>query len=194
MIILGMTGSIGTGKSTTAKMFAARGIPVNDADQVVHDLYEGEAAPLVEAAFPGSTHNGVVDRARLGRILVDNPEGFKRLEAIVHPLVRQKEKAFLTRHRDLGTAAVLLDIPLLFETGASDRVDHIVVVSCDPETQRQRVLQRPGMSEEKFAAILARQVPDAEKRKRADFIIETDEGLEAAEAQVDAVLAALDLI
>ena len=193
MLLLGLTGSIGTGKSTTAKMFAAQGIPVNDADQVVHELYAGEAVPLIEAAFPGTTADGKVDRALLARQLIDNPEGFKRLEAIVHPLVRQKEVAFLEQKRAKGTPAVLLDIPLLYETGGEKRLDKVIVVTCSPETQAERVLARPGMTEEKFKSILARQVPDAEKRQRADFIVDTEQGMEAARAQVRDILTKLGL-
>ena len=193
MLLLGLTGPIGTGKSTTAKMFAAQGIPVNDADQVVHELYAGEAVPLIEAAFPGTTADGKVDRALLARQLIDNPEGFKRLEAIVHPLVRQKEVAFLEQERAKGTPAVLLDIPLLYETGGEKRLDKVIVVTCSPETQAERVLARPGMTEEKFKSILARQVPDAEKRQRADFIVDTEQGMEAARAQVRDILTELGL-
>lgn len=193
MLLLGLTGSIGTGKSTTAKMFAAQGIPVNDADQVVHDLYAGEAVPLIEAAFPGTTADGKVDRVLLARQLIDNPEGFKRLEAIVHPLVRQKEVAFLEQERAKGTPAVLLDIPLLYETGGEKRLDKVIVVTCSPETQAERVLARPGMTEEKFKSILARQVPDAEKRERADFIVDTEHGMDAARVQVRVILTELGL-
>ena len=193
MLLLGLTGSIGTGKSTTAKMFAAQGIPVNDADQVVHELYAGEAVPLIEAAFPGTTADGKVDRALLARQLIDNPEGFKRLEAIVHPLVRQKEVAFLEQERAKGTPAVLLDIPLLYETGGEKRLDKVIVVTCSPETQAERVLARPGMTEEKFKSILARQVPDAEKRQRADFIVDTEHGMDAARVQVRDILTKLGL-
>ena len=193
MLLLGLTGSIGTGKSTTAKMFAAQGIPVNDADQVVHALYSGEAAPLIEAAFPGTTANGTDDRSLLAKKLIDNPEGYKRLEAIVHPLVRAKETEFVLAQREAGAPAVLLDIPLLFETGAEGRVDKVVVVTCSPETQAERVLARPGMTEEKFKSILARQVPDAEKRKRADFIVDTESGMEAARAQVRTILTELGI-
>ena len=193
MLLLGLTGSIGTGKSTTAKMFAAQGIPVNDADQVVHELYAGEAVPLIEAAFPGTTADGKVDRTLLARQLIDNPEGFKRLEAIVHPLVRQKEVAFLEQERAKGTPAVLLDIPLLYETGGESRLDKVIVVTCSPETQAERVLARPGMTEEKFKSILARQVPDAEKRQRADFIVDTEHGMDAARVQVRDILTKLGL-
>lgn len=193
MLLLGLTGSIGTGKSTTAKMFAALGIPVNDADRVVHDLYTGEATPLIEEAFPGTTTNGVVDRNLLARKLIENPEGYRQLEAIVHPLVRKKEAEFVAAQREAGAPAVLLDIPLLFETGAEARVDKVIVVTCSPETQAERVLARPGMTEEKFKSILARQVSDAEKRKRADFIVDSDYGLEAAQKQVRDILAELGI-
>lgn len=191
MIVLGLTGSIGTGKSTTAGLFAAEGIPVNDADQVVHALYRGEAVPLIETAFPGSTRDGVVDRGALSRMLAANPAQFPVLEAIIHPLVRAKERDFLDQARAAGEEIVVLDIPLLFETGGEKRVDHVVTVSCDPAVQRERVLARPGMTEEKFAMILARQMPDAEKRRRADTVIETDHGLEAARAEVQALIARL---
>jgi dephospho-CoA kinase len=193
MLLLGLTGSIGTGKSTTAKMFAVHGIPVNDADQVVHQLYSGEAVPQIEAAFPGTTANGTVDRTLLGKKLIDDPDGFKRLEAIVHPLVRDKEAEFVAAQREKGAAAVLLDIPLLFETGAEGRVDKVIVVTCSPQTQAVRVLARPGMTEEKFKSILARQLPDAEKRKRADFIVDSDHGMEAAREQVRKILSELGI-
>lgn len=189
MLKIGLTGSIGMGKSTTAKLFAEAGIPVNDADAVVHDLYVGEAVPAVEAEFPGSTKNGAVDRTELARQLSARPDGFKALEAIVHPLVRQQETAFLDKHRAAGATMVLLDIPLLFETGGDQRVDIIVVVSCDPQIQKARVLARPGMTDEKFNMILARQTPDAEKRARADYIIDTGNGIEAAKAGVNEIIA-----
>jgi dephospho-CoA kinase len=184
MLRIGLTGSIGMGKSTMAKLFAELGLPVNDADAVVHDLYSGEAALLVEAAFPGTVKDGVVDRQELGRQLSATPGGFKRLEEIVHPLVRKRESEFIAREREKGSAMVLLDIPLLFETGAEKRVDVIVVVTCDPQIQRSRVLARPNMTEEKFNAILARQTPDAEKRKRADYVIDTSFSIEAARQRV----------
>lgn len=191
MIRIGLTGSIGMGKTTTAGLFAEAGIPVNDADAVVHDLYRGKAVPLVEAAFPGTVKDGAVDRQALGRQLAAEPEAFKRLEAIVHPLVREREQEFLSRSRDAGADLVVLDIPLLFESGAADRVDRIVVVTCDPQLQRQRVLARPGMTEEKFAMILSRQMPDSEKRKRADYLVDTGHGIEAARQQVNDIIAAL---
>lgn len=191
MIRIGLTGSIGMGKSTSAKLFADAGIPVNDSDAVVHDLYSGEAVPLVEAAFPGSTADGKVDRQELSRKLAGDPSGFKRLEAIVHPLVRERELRFVERHRQAGADMVVLDIPLLFETGADKRLDKIVVVSCDPQIQRERVLARPGMTEEKFNMILSRQTPDAEKRARADYIIDTGGSIDAAREQVREIIADL---
>ena len=187
MIILGLTGSIGMGKSTTAKMFSDIGVPVNDADAVVHALYQGEAVAPIEAAFPGAAKAGSIDRAELSRQLATDPSLFKTLEAIVHPLVREKERAFLDRHRALNTPLVVLDIPLLYETKGESRVDAVAVVTCDPEIQRERVLKRPGMTEEKFALILSRQVPDREKRAKADYIIDTGHGLDSARDQVAAI-------
>lgn len=184
MIVIGLTGSIGMGKSTTAKMFADAGIPVNDSDRVVHELYRGGAVGPIEAAFPGSVRNGEVDRSELSKNLARNPANFKLLESIVHPLVRERELVFLKTQRESGSDMVVLDIPLLFETGAEKRVDVVAVVSCDPEIQRKRVLERSGMTPEKFAMILGRQVPDAEKRRRADFVIDTGHGLDAAREQV----------
>ena len=192
MIVLGLTGSIGTGKSTTAAMFADLGVPVHDADRAVHDLYAGEAVAPIAAAFPGAVRDGKVDRAALSEILRQAPERFGELEAIVHPLVRQKEAAFLAHYREAGTPIVLLDIPLLFETGGAARVDKIVVVTCDPAIQRQRVLARPGMTEEKFDLIRARQMPDAEKRKRADFVVDSGHGLEPARLQVAEIIDTLN--
>ncbi|WP_214473821.1 dephospho-CoA kinase [Mesorhizobium sp. dw_380] len=191
MIVLGLTGSIGMGKSTTAKMFAEAGVPVHDSDETVHRLYAGKAAPLVEAAFPGTTVGGAVDRAKLGARVLGDAAALKRLEAIIHPLVRADADAFLAKHRNAGESIAVLDIPLLFETGGRNRVDKVVVVTAPAEVQRQRVLVRPGMTEEKLAAILAKQVPDAEKRRLADFVIETGQGMEAARAQVDAIIAEL---
>jgi dephospho-CoA kinase len=191
MIIIGLTGSIGMGKSTTAKMFAEAGIPVNDADAVVHDLYRGEAVGPVEHAFPGTVKEGVVDRQELSRRLAGDPAALRRLESIVHPLVRKREADFLAQHRALNSDMVLLDIPLLFEAGGEARVDVIVVVTCDPQIQRERVLARPNMTEEKLDMILSRQMPDAEKRKRADFLVDTGHGMEAARARVEEIIAAL---
>ncbi|MER8845826.1 MULTISPECIES: dephospho-CoA kinase [Mesorhizobium] len=189
MIVLGLTGSIGMGKSTTAGMFAEAGVPVHDSDETVHRLYAGKAAPLVEAAFPGTTVHGSVDRAKLGARVLGDAASMKKLEAIVHPLVRADADAFLARHRDAGESLVVLDIPLLFETGGRGRVDKVVVVTAPAEVQRRRVLARPGMSEEKLASVLAKQVPDAEKRRLADFVIDTGEGLDAARAAVASVIA-----
>ncbi|WLS03780.1 dephospho-CoA kinase [Shinella oryzae] len=191
MIVLGLTGSIGTGKSTTAAMFRDLDIPVHDADATVHDLYSGEAVLPVAARFPGALKEGVIDRKALSALLAEAPEGFRDLEAIIHPLVRAREAAFLAREREKGAPLVVLDIPLLYETGGEARVDKVVVVTCDPRTQHARVLARPGMTEEKFQLILSRQMPDAEKRRRADFIIDTGRGLEAARKQVEEVIAEL---
>lgn len=191
MIILGLTGSIGMGKSTTARMFAEAGIPVHDSDEAVHRLYSGVAAPLVEAAFPGTVINGVVDRAELGRRVIGDREAIARLEKIIHPLVRADADGFLKHHRAAGAPIAVLDIPLLFETNGRGRVDKVVVVTAPADVQRERVLARPGMTVEKFEAILAKQVPDAEKRRQADFVIDTSEGLEAARRQVEAVIHSL---
>jgi len=191
MIIIGLTGSIGMGKSTTAGLFVAAGIPVNDADVVVHDLYRGEAVAAVEAAFPGSTKDGAVDRRELSRQLSETPAKFKMLEAIVHPLVRQRELEFVTRHRLAGAEMIVLDIPLLFETGGMDRVDVVVVVSCDALLQRQRVLARPNMTVEKFELILSRQTPDSDKRAGADYIVDTGHGIDMARKRVADIIASL---
>jgi dephospho-CoA kinase len=191
MFILGLTGSIAMGKSTTAQFFAEAGAPVHDADAAVHRLYEGEAAAAIEAAFPGVTTEGKVDRARLAAQVIGDGAARRRLEAIVHPLVRRSEVKFLDEARARGAPVVVLDIPLLFETGGEERVDAVVVVSASPEVQRQRVLQRPGMTVEKFEALLAAQMPDAEKRRRADFVVDTGQGFDAARAQVQDILAAV---
>jgi dephospho-CoA kinase len=191
MIVLGLTGSIGMGKSTTAAMFRALGAPVHDSDAAVHALYAGRAAPLVEAAFPGVAVGGAVDRAALGARVIGRPEEMKRLEAIVHPLVREEEMAFRRRAAAARAAVAVLDIPLLFETGGEKRVDAVVVVTAPPEVQRARVLARPGMTAERFEAILARQTPDAEKRRRAHFVVDTSQGLASAERQVADILRAL---
>jgi dephospho-CoA kinase len=193
MIRLGLTGSIGMGKSTTAGLFAAEGVPVYDADAAVHALYApgGAAVGPLGAAFPGVVVAGAVDRARLSEAVVGQPEAMARLEAIVHPLVRQAQIDFLGAAEAAGAPIVVLDIPLLFETGGDRFMDAVVVVSAPPEVQRARVLARPGMSPEKFEAILAKQTPDAEKRRRADYVIETGAGLETAREQVRSVLAAV---
>ena len=170
MFILGLTGSVGMGKSATAKMFADEGVPVHDADAAVHALYEGEAVPAIEAAFPGTTSNGKVDRGKLGERVIGHPDEIKRLERIVHPLVARVRDAFLANAERDGAKVALLDIPLLYETGGETRCDAVVVVSAPADVQRERVLTRPGMTDAKFEAILAKQVPDADKRGRADFV------------------------
>jgi dephospho-CoA kinase len=189
MFVLGLTGSLGMGKSTTAKMFAEEGVPVHDADAVVHALYEGEAVAPIEAAFPGTTRGGRVDRNALGRRVLGDGAALKRLEAIVHPLVAEARDAFLAAAARGGAQVVLLDIPLLYETGGEKRCDAVVVVSAPAEVQRRRVFERPDMTEAKFQAILAKQMPDAEKRARADFVVDTSRGFDAARDQVREILA-----
>ena len=191
MIVLGLTGSIGTGKSTTAAMFRDLGVPVHDADATVHDLYRNEAVAPVAAHFPEALSDGAIDRKVLSAVLARSPERFGELEAIIHPLVRAREAAFIDAERRKASPLVVLDIPLLYETGGQTRVDKVVVVTCDPMVQRERVLSRPGMTEEKLALILSRQMPDAEKRQRADFLIDTGKGLEAARKQVEEIIAKL---
>jgi dephospho-CoA kinase len=193
MIIIGLTGSIGMGKSTVAAMFAEEGAPAFSSDTAVHELYApgGAGVAPVEAAFPGVTKDGAIDRVALSARVVGKPDEIKRLEAIVHPLVRQAQMQFLQHQRDAGAAFVVLDIPLLFEGGGAKFVDKTVVVSAPAEVQRTRVLARPGMSVEKFEAILALQMPDAEKRARADFVIDTSLSFDDTRAQVRAVLDAL---
>ena len=191
MIVLGLTGSIGMGKSTTAQMFADEGVPVYDADAAVHALYApgGAAVAPIEAAFPGVTGPNGVDRAELSHRVVGKPDELKRLEAIVHPLVAQSRGAFFEQARDADI--VVLDIPLLFETGGHTNVDAVVVVTAPPEMQRERVLARPGMSPERLDAILAQQMADAEKRARAHFVVDTGQGFDHARDQVRAILATL---
>ena len=191
MFVLGLTGSLGMGKSTTARFFAEAGVPVHDADAVVHRLYEGEAVAAIEAAFPGTTADGRVDRTRLAARVLGDAADLKRLEAIVHPLVRKAEQQLLEEAQAHGEPIAVLDIPLLFETGGDRRVDAVVVVTAPPEVQRARVLERPGMTMEKLDSILAKQIPDEEKRRRADFVVDTSQGFEAARAQVRAILAAV---
>jgi dephospho-CoA kinase len=188
--VLGLTGSIGMGKSATAALFRRLGVPVHDADATVHRLYRGRAAPLIEKAFPGTVIDGAVDRARLGAAVLDKPERMKQLEAIVHPLVREEEESFLKRVAALSPVAVL-DIPLLFETGGEARCDAVLVVTAPAAVQRARVLARPGMTEAKFHAILARQMRDEDKRARAHFLVDTSRGFASAEAQVRSILACL---
>jgi dephospho-CoA kinase len=189
MFILGLTGSIGMGKSTTAKFFAEEGVPVHDADAAVHRLYENEAVPLIEAAFPGTTSGGQVDRERLAKRVLGDAAAIKRLEQIVHPLVAEVRERFLREAEASGAKVAVLDIPLLLETGGDARCDAVVVVSAPGDVQRTRAFERPGMTEEKFTAILAKQMPDAEKRARADFVVDTSQGYEAARTQVRDILA-----
>src|SRR5262245_3689639 len=191
MFILGLTGSLGMGKSMTARFFAEEGVPVHDADAVVHRLYEGEAAAAVEAAFPGTTAGGKVDRDQLAARVLGDSAALKRLEKIVHPLVQQAERQLLAEAEARGAKVAVLDIPLLFETGREERVDAVVVVSVPPDVQRSRVLERPGMSVDKLDAILAKQMPDHEKRRRADFVVDTSRGFEAVRAEVRAILDAV---
>jgi dephospho-CoA kinase len=188
MVVIGLTGSLGMGKTTTSRFFAEAGVPVYDADEAVHRLYAGEAAALIEAAFPGTTGEHGVDRARLAQAVVGDSAALARLEAIVHPLVRQEELRFLETARKAGARVALLDIPLLFETGGDRRVDAVVVVSAPAEMQRARAFERPGMTEEKFRALIAKQMPDEEKRRRADFVVDTSQGHDYARAQVHAIL------
>ncbi|WP_426612452.1 dephospho-CoA kinase [Bradyrhizobium sp. McL0616] len=189
MRILGLTGSIGMGKSTTAKLFAEAGVPVYDADAAVHQLYEGEAAPAIEAAFPGTTVGGKVDRPKLSSRVVHDPAAIKQLEQIVHPMLGASRKKFFADAEAANAPVVVLDIPLLFETGGEKRVDAVVVVSTSPELQRERVLARGTMDETKLDAIIAKQTPDGEKRKRADFVVDTSHGLEPVRAQITHILA-----
>jgi dephospho-CoA kinase len=190
MIVLGLTGSIGMGKSTAAGFFADEGAPIYDADQAVHRLYAGTAAAAIEAAFPGSTVGGAVDRALLSPQVIGDPAALRRLEAIVHPLVRREEAQFLADAEAAGAEVVVLNIPLLFETGGDKRCDAVVVVSAPARMQHERVMSRPDMTEEKFARLLAQQVPDAEKRRRADFVVDSSKDFDSTRAQVRAILQA----
>ncbi|NPU11723.1 dephospho-CoA kinase [Bradyrhizobium sp. 83002] len=189
MRVLGLTGSMGMGKSTTAKLFAEAGVPVYDADATVHKVYESEAAPAVEAAFPGTTVDGKVDRPKLSAKVVGDPEAIRRLEAIVHPMLRSYHQRFLDDAERSGVPVAVVDVPLLFETGGDKRVDAVVVVSTSPEIQRQRILARGTMTEEALDALLARQMPDAEKRARADFVVDTSNGIDPVRAQIRDILA-----
>src|SRR5665811_604554 len=188
MIILGLTGSIGMGKSTTAKLFAEAGVPVYDADATVHRLYEGEAAAAIEAAFPGTPVDGKVDRARLSARVVHDPAAMKQLEQIVHPMLGASRQKFFHDAEQSGAPVVVVDVPLLFETGGEKRVDAVVVVTTTPEIQRERILARDNMTGEKLDAILARQLPDAEKRRRADFVVDTSHGLDPVRARIRDIL------
>jgi dephospho-CoA kinase len=188
MLILGLTGSIGMGKSTTAKLFVEAGVPVYDADAAVHKIYQGEAVPAIEAAFPGTTVDGKVDRAKLSAKVVHDPAAIKRLEQIVHPMLGASRQKFLDDAERSGAPVVVMDIPLLFETGGEKRVDAVVVVTTSPENQRERILARGTMTSEALDAILARQLPDAEKRKRADFVVDTSHGLDPVRSQIRDIL------
>jgi dephospho-CoA kinase len=188
MIILGLTGSIGMGKSTTAKLFVEAGVPVYDADATVHKLYEGEAVPVIEAAFPGTTADGKVDRVKLSGRVVQDQAAMKQLEGIVHPMLGASRQKFLDDAERSGAAVAVVDVPLLFETGGEKRVDAVVVVSTTPEIQRERILLRENMTGEKLDALLARQLPDAEKRRRADFVVDTSHGLDPVRARIRDIL------
>ncbi len=194
MFVLGLTGSIGMGKSTAANMFRALGVPVHDADATVHRLLEEDryVRRAIADRFPGTVSEGVVDRQALGAAVFSDPQARRDLEAILHPRVRQATEGFLRRHRVMGTPLVVLDIPLLFETDGADRVDGVVVVSAPAALQRRRVLARPGMSEEKFAGILASQIPDREKRRRADFVVETGIGKAYTFARLKQIVTEID--
>lgn len=191
MLVVGLTGSIGMGKSTVAADLRSKGIPVCDADAIVHALYAGPAVPLIEAAFPGTTTSSGVDRQVLSAKLASDPQAFARLEALIHPLVQAEERRFLSAAFAAGASLAVLEIPLLFETGADAKVDAVIVVSASPEIQRQRVLERPGMTEEKLKLILARQTQDSVKRSKADFVVDTSGSFEDTYKQVDDVLRAL---
>jgi dephospho-CoA kinase len=188
MRLLGLTGSIGMGKSTTAALFKEAGVPVYDADATVHFIYEGEAVSAIEAAFPGTTVAGKVDRQKLSVKVVHDPEAMKRLETIVHPLLRSHQKKFIEDAEASGAPVAVLDIPLLFETGGETRVDAVIVVTTTPELQRERILSRDHMTPAKLDAILARQMPDAEKRRRADFVVDTSHGLDPVKRHIRDIL------
>ena len=194
MLVLGLTGSIGMGKTTTARFFADEGVPVLDADAVVHQLYNGEAVAAIEKAFPGTSRDGRIDREELSRRVVGSPEALKQLEAIVHPLVRAAQARFLADAERSGAPVAVLDVPLLFETGGDRRVDAVVVVSAPADVQRARTLDRAGMTAEKFEALLQKQMPDDEKRRRADFVVDTSQSFDSARAQVRAILASVRAI
>ncbi|MGJ0396932.1 MAG: dephospho-CoA kinase [Methylocystis sp.] len=192
MLRVGLTGSIGMGKSTTAEMFRAEGVAVLDSDQIVHDLYKGPAALEIERAFPGVVIDGVVDRQRLAARVLNDPAALKRLEDIVHPMVWAARDALVEERRRKGDRIVVFDIPLLFETGAEKDFDAIVVVTAPEDVQKTRVLAREGMTAEKFASILSKQTPDSVKRARADFVVHTDKGLDAARDEVRKIIKALE--
>ncbi|MDX2308053.1 MAG: dephospho-CoA kinase [Hyphomicrobium sp.] len=192
MLVVGLTGSIGMGKSTAAAHLRAKGIPVFDADGEVHALYRGAAVPAIEAAFPGTTSEAGVDRAKLAAKLGGNAESFRRLDAIVHPLIRASERAFVADAHARGVAITVLEVPLIYETGLDRDLDAVVVLSAPPDMQRERVMARPGMTAERLGALLARQIPDSEKRRRADFVVDTSGPVEATRRQLDAIVCALE--
>lgn len=191
MLVVAMTGSIGMGKSTTLAMFRDEGIPVHSADESVHRLYSGEAVPIIEAAFPGTVENSVVNRDRLSKQVFNNPEALRKLESIVHPLVRNEEITFLKNARKSGAPFAVVDVPLLYETGSEIRFDKVIVVTAPAQIQRDRVMARPGMTDDKFKAIVERQMPDAEKRRRADYVIDTGQGLGPARQSVREIMRTL---
>ncbi len=189
--VLCLTGSLGMGKSRTATFFAEEGVPVHDSDAVVHALYEGEAVPLIERAFPGATEGGKVDRQKLTGMVLGDSAALARLEAIVHPLVAAAREKFIAQAQERGAPVVVIDVPLLFETGGERGCDAVVVVSAPRDVQRRRAFERPGMTEEKFTALLAKQMPDTEKRRRADFIVDSSQSFNHARAQVREILRAV---
>ena len=191
MFVLGLTGSLAMGKSAAARFFKDEGVPVHDADATVHRLYESEAVPVIEAAFPGTTAGGKVDRTKLAARVVGDPAALKRLEGIVHPMVQAAEAEFLAKVQSAGATVAVLDVPLLYETGGDQRVDAVVVVSAPAEVQRARILKRDGISLDKLDALLARQLPDAEKRRRADFVVDTSGEFAATHAQLREILRAV---
>ena len=186
--MLCLTGSLGMGKSTATKFFAEEGVAVHDSDATVHALYEGEATPLIEAAFPGSTNGGKVDRNKLAAMVLNDKAALARLEAIVHPMVTASREKFLAKAQARGEKIVVFDVPLLFETKVERGCDAVVVVSAPPEIQRKRAFERPGMTDDKFAAILAKQMPDAEKRGRADFVVDSSQSFDHTRAQIRDIL------
>ena len=191
MLIVGLTGSIGMGKSTAANYFKDQGIAVFDADAAVHELYSGRAAPLIENAFPGTTVGGKVDRHLLSGALLKNPTDFSKLEAIIHPMVREEERKFLRTQAEAGAKMAVLEIPLLLETGADALVDVVIVVSAGPEIQEARVLERPNMTRAKFEKIRSLQMHDAEKRKRADFLVDTSESISKSQDELASIISKL---
>lgn len=191
MLIIGLTGSIAMGKSTIAAMLEQNGIPIISADKIVHDLYREEAVPLIEKAFPGSSENGQVNREKLLKLILKEEEGFKKLENLIHPLVRQKEWEFIKEKKNKGSEIIAIEIPLLFETGADKILDAVLLASASADVQKQRVMQRPGMTEEKFKTLLSKQMPDAEKREKADYIVDTSCSLEETEDQLKEIIVSL---